>query len=107
MKYGKLLEEGMFCKVVVDKYDEKYLIKDGDIVFLVGSGFFPISEKAPYLYKKYFAIVKVEGKSIDLSQKPLVVAPESLEKLGEEQQAELQEVLEKTEELLSSQLTEQ
>lgn len=55
----KLIEGGMFCKVVTSDYAE-HGIKRDDIVYVGGSSYLPIDEKDPYVYRKSFAVVKFE-----------------------------------------------
>lgn len=97
-KTGKLVECGGFFKVATDKYKEEFGFDKGQVVLVIGDGMFPLTSEDPYLYRKYFAIVKFENSTINMDQKPLIVSADGLEDLPEEEEMQYQALLKAFEE---------
>lgn len=97
---SKLVEVGQFYKVAKDDFKEEFGIGKGVVVLAVGEGLFPISETDPYLRRVYFAITPFDNGTLDLNEKPIVVAAESLEFLSDKEQEDLQAMLKVFEESL-------
>lgn len=95
---SKLVEVGQFYTIANDNFEAEYGFLKGQTVLAVGEGIFPISAADPYLRRVYFAVVKFEGGTMDMAQKPIVVAAESLEFLADDVQASFQSMLKTFEE---------
>lgn len=84
---------GKFYELATDAHEAEFGFTKGQTVLTVGEGIFPISKEDPYLRRVYFAIVKFDGGTLDLQQKPIVVAAESLAFLSAETQEGFQAML--------------
>ena len=90
---SKVVTTGQFYRVANDNFESDYGFLKGQTVLVVGEGIFPISKDDPYLRRVYFAIVKFEVGTMDMMQKPLVVAAECLEFMPDDEQERFQEML--------------
>lgn len=99
----KEVQSGQFYTIANDSYEEKYGFSKGQTVLIVGDGFFPISEEDIYLYRKYFAVIKFENGTMDINQRPIVIAAEGLEEISDELQESFQKLLRAFEEAMPQQ----
>src|SRR6478735_12508014 len=89
----KLVEVGQFYSIATDAHEAQFGFLKGQTVLAVGEGIFPISKEDPYLRRVYFAVVKFENGTMDMAQKPIVVAAESLDFLADDVQESFQSML--------------
>ncbi len=78
---AKVVEVGQFYTMATSAHEEKFGFLKGQTVLVVGEGIFPCSPEDPYLRRVYFAVVKFENGTMDMAQKPIVIAAESLDLL--------------------------
>lgn len=89
----ELVTTGQFYELVTDAHQAEFGFTKGEIVLTVGEGIFPVSKTDPYLRRVYFAIVHFENGVLDVNQKPIVVAAESLGFISKESQEGFQAML--------------
>lgn len=94
----KVVEVGQFYTMASSAHEEKFGFLKGQTILVVGEGIFPCSPEDPYLRRVYFAVVKFENGTMDMTQKPIVVAAESLEFISDELQDSFQGMLKTFEE---------
>lgn len=64
MSKVKLIEAGMFCRVLNSNYAQ-YGVKKDEVVYLAGDGMVAISEEDPYAYRKIFVAARMKGEVVD------------------------------------------
>jgi len=87
----KMVEAGMFCRVLNSNYSQ-YGVKKEDVVYIAGDGMVAVSEADPYAYRKIFVAALMVDEVVDAESGGFTIDGKSLKPCSKAKSARLQAI---------------